>query len=316
MVQRVERTRGVLVVTGAHRPADAPALAALLREAPARGATFRIVGNGEWLGAGHPVAATSERIELGAFAGIEQFRPDDLTITVGAATSLDALDRATAEHGLWCPLLPWGSNRGTVGATLATASDGPSSLFLGRPRDLVLGLEAVDGTGAHLRAGGRVVKNVAGFDLTRLLTGSWGTLGVITRAHLRLRARPQVDRTLALRTTSGAEEAELHGWMRGPFAPIAAVALSSPASLELPVAVGTTHLVRIGGNSAFVEASSAALASITPVESHGAGIWDVMRERLPQPDRALHWRDSVLGERLRDRFDPHRLLNPGILGVR
>ena len=124
--------------------------------------------------------------------------PGDLTLTARAGTTLAEIERATAAERQLLALDPYGTARGTIGATIATASAGPLAHAFGTPRDLVLGLEFVTGDGAVIRAGGRVVKNVAGFDLTRLLTGAWGTLGVITEVSVRLRALPEMEESVAL----------------------------------------------------------------------------------------------------------------------
>ncbi|HWH52295.1 MAG TPA: FAD-binding protein, partial [Gemmatimonadaceae bacterium] len=148
-------------------------------DARSRRAPLRIAGRGLWLDAGRPVHAT-DTLSTRELAGITQYVPGDLTITARAGTTLDEIRQATAAHGQWLALDPFGSDDGTIGATLATASAGPLSTFFGGPRDLALGVEFVTGDGVLARGGGRVVKNVAGFDLTRLMTGSWGTLAVIT----------------------------------------------------------------------------------------------------------------------------------------
>src|SRR5919199_245968 len=90
------------------------------------------------------------------------------------------------------------------GARWRTASYGPLATAFGTPRDAVLGAEFVTGTGAVVRGGGRVVKNVAGFDLVRLVIGAWGTLGVLTEITVRLRARPEIDETVAVAAGSSA----------------------------------------------------------------------------------------------------------------
>src|SRR3954465_15870075 len=157
---------------------------------------LRIVGAGTWKDAA-PADATNEVSTRGLDQVIE-YVPGDLTITIGAGMTLSKIETVTAEHGQWLTLDPYGSPDGTIGATVATASSGPLATGLGQPRDLVLGVEAVMGMGSVVRAGGRVVKNVAGFDITRLLTGSRGTIGVITEVSLRLRARPAADETIAI----------------------------------------------------------------------------------------------------------------------
>src|SRR4029453_16598216 len=101
-------------------------------------------------------------------------------------------------------LAPWGGDAGSLGATAATATAGPMSGALGTPRDIVIGLEAVTGTGDVVRGGGKVVKNVAGFDLTRLMVGAWGTLGIVTEVSVRLRALPEREATVAVAAPNAA----------------------------------------------------------------------------------------------------------------
>ncbi|MBX7117756.1 MAG: FAD-binding protein [Gemmatimonadaceae bacterium] len=303
-----------------HRPATVEALAALVRAragapASASGARrgLRIAGAATWMDAGHPVRE-AEHLSLGAFRGIEAYTPADLTISVGAATTLAELDAATAAHGQWCPLLPWGDDHGTVGATIATATTGPFAERLGRPRQLVLGVECVDGTGRIVRAGGRVVKNVAGFDLTRAVTGAWGTLAVITRLHLRLRARPAVDVTLAVACpATEAATSRLAAFTRGPLAPLGVVAVEAADAAAIG-APGATHLVRLGGNAALVREARTAVGSLGAVTELEAAAWSTIRARLAPAPRLTGWRWDALASRLRDRFDPARILNPGLLG--
>jgi len=165
-----------------------------VKDAAARRTPLRVVGRGHWLDAGAP-ASPATPLALDALSGIVAYTPGDLTLTVRAGTTLSDIAAVTAEHGQWLALDPFGTDDGTIGATIATASAGPLAHAFGTPRDAALGLEVVTGDGSIIRTGGRVVKNVAGFDLTRLFTGSWGTLGVITEVTVRLRARPDVDET-------------------------------------------------------------------------------------------------------------------------
>lgn len=267
---------------------------------------LRIRGGGAWLDAGHAVAA-SHALRLDAFRGVRGYVPADLTISVGAATTLAELNEVTAAHGQWCPLLPWGDDRATIGAVIATATAGPAAPSLGKPRDLVLGLECVDGLGRVIRAGGRVVKNVAGFDLTRLMTGAWGTLGVITEVHLRLRARPAVDLTLRV---APVHDAPLQEFLRGPLAPLAAHRLRDPDAGK----TGDAWLVRIGGNAAFAAASRAALQALGDCEEVATETWDAVRRVNGPPPNANAWRWNALARVLKERFDPRNQLNPGLLG--
>lgn len=163
-------------------------ISAAVRDAVASRSALRIVGRGTWLDAGSPVT-TSDKLVLADDRGVVAYVPDDLTVTARAGTTLRELDEALAAHDQWIALDPEGGDDVTIGATVATCSYGPAAAFFGTPRDQVLGMTVVLGTGEVIRVGGRVVKNVAGFDLTRLMIGAWGTLGVITEVTLRVRSR-------------------------------------------------------------------------------------------------------------------------------
>jgi len=281
-------------------------VAAVMRDASAAGKEkgVRIRGGGSWMDAGGQVDAALT-LDLGALGGVHEYTPDDLTISVGAAMTLGELDEVTRAHGQWCPLLAWGDDNGTVGATVATGTAGPAAAALGRPRDLVIGLECVDGAGRTLRAGGRVVKNVAGFDLTRLMTGQWGTLAAITAVNLRLRARPVVDESFTLQ--SAERDEAVAEFARGPYAPLGCVR----------VAAGE-WLVRFGGNRAFVDEATRRLRELGECTATGEGAWHAARrdKRLAPAPRLERWKWDDLSMRLKNRFDPAGVLNPGLLGGR
>ena len=171
------------------------AVVAAIKESEKGRTPIRISGGSTWLDAGRPVRA-NKTLSLAGDTGVVSYVPGDLTLTVRAGTPLSEIDRVTREHDQWLPLDPYGSPDGTIGATIATASAGPLASSFGLPRDLLLGLEFVNGRGDVVRGGGKVVKNVAGFDLSRLLTGSWGTLGVITEVTVRLYACPRATALL------------------------------------------------------------------------------------------------------------------------
>ena len=161
-------SRGAPSVT----PTTTAEVAARVRDARASGTPLRIVGRGGWLAAGAPCAA-SELLQLGTLERIVEYEPGDLTLTAQAGASLASIEQVTAEHGQWLTLDPFGANDGSIGASVATGSYGPLAAAYGTPRNQVLGCEVVTGTGDVIRAGGRVVKNVAGFDVTRLMVGAW-----------------------------------------------------------------------------------------------------------------------------------------------
>ena len=129
-------------------------------------------------------------------AGPPDHRPDDFNVAAGAGVTLDALASGLAPEGQWLALDPPGGGGVSVGGVVADGRAGPLGALFGRPRDLLLGLTVVDGAGRILRLGGRVVKNVAGFDLVRLVAGSRGGLGMITEAVFRLHPLPAADLTL------------------------------------------------------------------------------------------------------------------------
>jgi FAD/FMN-containing dehydrogenase len=161
-----------------------------VRNAIATQTPLIIRGRGTWRDRPHTITAT-HALDLSADTGIVDYVPGDLTITVRAGTSLAEIDQTLATHNQWLPLDPAGSREGSIGATVATCSYGPLATLFGTPRDVTLGLTIVTGTGDIIHTGGKVVKNVAGFDLTRLMIGAWGTLGIITQITLRVMARGQ-----------------------------------------------------------------------------------------------------------------------------
>jgi len=173
-------------------PTDVAGLAAEIRAAAARQAAIVVRGAGSWWS---DIPAGVDVVSAAGLDSVSDFNPADLVVTVGAGVSLDRLAARLEAKGAWLPLDPPGSGARTVGGVLASGAGGPLAAHYGPPRDHVLGLVVVAGDGTVLRLGGRVVKNVAGFDLAKLVIGGCGALGVIAEAHLRLRARPRADRT-------------------------------------------------------------------------------------------------------------------------
>jgi FAD/FMN-containing dehydrogenase len=124
-------------------------------------------------------------------SGVVEYDPPNQVIAAGAGMSLGSLQDVLAEHGQWLPLRPPLDGQTTVGGIAALNACGPERLRYGAPRDLALGLKFVSGTGRLVSAGGRVVKNVTGYDVTRLLVGSAGTLGFITEVTFRVAPIPR-----------------------------------------------------------------------------------------------------------------------------
>jgi len=211
------RLRALLGTTGVERDGDGvpratpdtpDALTLVCRLAHEEGWKIRVEGRGTWLPSDAPAdLAVSTR-------GLEQIvsvSPADLVATVQAGASLEALRRRLADYGMWLALDPPGRPERSIGSVVATATAGPLRQGFGPVRDHVLGCAVATGDGRLVNAGGRVVKNVAGFDLTKLQVGGFGGFGIIAEIHLRLRALPRADVTLLARgardqLTSGARE--------------------------------------------------------------------------------------------------------------
>src|SRR5215467_14243171 len=126
---------------------------------------------------------------------IEQYDPGDLTVSVAAGMPFAELLRTLAEHHQWVPCDAANLEQATVGGLLATGASGPLKSTFGHMRDFCIGVQFVTTDGKVVKGGGRVVKNVAGYDLMKLLTGSYGSLAVITRANFKVFPRPRHTRT-------------------------------------------------------------------------------------------------------------------------
>lgn len=259
-----------------------------VQDAVTTGRPLRLVGAGRWLDGGRPVPAHARPLSLRALAGVVEYTPGDLTMTVRAGTTLGAIEAATRPHGQWLALDPFGTDAGTIGATIATASCGPLAHAFGRPRDLILGIELVTGHAEVVRAGGRVVKNVAGFDLTRLMTGAWGALGVLTEVTVRLRARPGCDETLAVIPPAGADAGAFARWLaacsRATGSAAAMELVNAPLARTLDAALaseGPVLLVRLAGSPELVRFDTEALARAAPTMAVDPDIWQRLRACEP-----------------------------------
>ncbi|HJU69264.1 MAG TPA: FAD-binding protein [Gemmatimonadaceae bacterium] len=270
-----------------------------VRDAAASQSPLRLAGRGTWLGAGRPVRAT-RTLSLSSHTGVVQYEPGDFTLTARAGTTLAELASATLPHRQFLALDPYGDPNGTLGATVATGAGGPMAYAFGGPRDNVIGMEVVTGDGAIVRCGGRVVKNVAGFDLTRLFTGAWGTLGVITEVSVRLRALPAVDETYAMTVDDRLDALQrLVATIRvASVAPFAMELLSPTLATRLGVGRTSTLLVRLGGNSASIRAQRNVLATLGDVREAPTDAWSVVR--AAEPSAAIVARLSTVPSRVAD----------------
>jgi glycolate oxidase FAD binding subunit len=180
-------------------PGSKEEVAAILVLAADAGIPVMPWGGGSSLGLGSPPARLGLVIGLKRLDRILEHVPGDLTVTVEAGITLGALQSALGKHGQWLSLDPAYPERATLGGILASNASGPRRHLYGTCRDLLIGLTVAGADGAFVHGGGKVVKNVAGYDLPKLYIGSFGTLGILVEATLKLRPRPDLDRLVIAR---------------------------------------------------------------------------------------------------------------------
>ncbi|MDH3224945.1 MAG: FAD-binding protein, partial [Gemmatimonadota bacterium] len=241
-----------------HFPGSPEELAELVGGARSAGRRLVPAGAGTWLdggGWGRPADAV---VSMGRMNAMVHYEPADLTLTVGAGMAWSTLSETLDGEGQWLPLDPPGVSSATVGAVVAAGMSGSLRTLYGAVRDNVLGIEGVTGEGRILRFGGRVVKNVAGYDLVRLLTGSRGSLAAMTAVSLRLYPRPATDRTLRFR--GSVPEVLLAG------AAMARLPVTA-AAVEVDLGDPAEVILRLVGSEAEVSAASSAIRGATGVGS-------------------------------------------------
>ena len=161
-----------------------------------QGWRVRIEGRGSWM---PPDAPCDVALSTRGLSRIVDVAPSDLVATVEAGVEIGLLQRELAALGAWLALDPPGRPERSIGSVVATGTAGPLRYGFGPVRDHILGGTIVTGDGRVIKAGGHVVKNVAGYDLTKLQVGGFGAFGVVTQLHLRLRATPAARATLVTR---------------------------------------------------------------------------------------------------------------------
>jgi glycolate oxidase FAD binding subunit len=211
-------------------PADAGEVAAAVAEAHASGTALYPIGGGTSLDFGLPARVPGKGLSLAAMRRVVDFPAGDMTITVEAGITMAALDKVLSAEGQRLPIDVPRAETATLGGVAATNFNGPRRYGQGSIRDHVIGIGAVDGRGRAFKGGGRVVKNVAGYDFCKLLVGSLGTLGVVTQVTLRLKPRPQRSVLVACRPGDwDSAERLLAGVAQSRTAPTAVELLAGPA---------------------------------------------------------------------------------------
>ncbi|HXG21305.1 MAG TPA: FAD-binding oxidoreductase [Methylomirabilota bacterium] len=177
-----------------------------LRLANAQRRAVAPIGLGAFLHLGAAPRRYDVALSLRRLNRVVDYQPTDMTVTVEAGLSLARLQQVLGEHGQWLSIDPPLPERATMGGVIAANLSGPTRFSQGTVRDFLIGLRAVRADGTMIKGGGRVVKNVAGYDIPKLFCGSFGTLGVIVEATFKVRPRPEKN-SLLVCSFSSAEQA-------------------------------------------------------------------------------------------------------------
>lgn len=211
-------------------PADQTELAAVVADSYQSGTSLYPIGGGTSLDFGLPAKAPGNGLSLAKLNRIVDYPARDMTVTVEAGVTMKALAELLAKEGQRLPLGVPLADKATVGGVVATNWNGPLRYGCGTVRDYVIGISAVDGRGMPFKGGGRVVKNVAGYDFCKLLTGSLGTLGVITQVTLKVRPITEQFTLMACAVESTAQaEILLAALVTSAITPAAIELLAGPA---------------------------------------------------------------------------------------
>ena len=284
--------------------------------AVANDGAFEVMAAGSKRAYGRPAEA-AHRLDVSALAGIRMYEPEELVLSAGAATPLAEIETALAgnrqqlafEPADLGPLLGSAAGAGTVGGAVACNLAGPRRIKAGAARDHVLGFRAASGRGDAIKSGGRVMKNVTGFDLSKLVAGSFGTLAVLTELTLKVLPAPEKTRTVLLfgADDQGAVKA-MAAALQSPHEVSAAAHL--PAPLAGASAVGYVRdagaavtALRVEGPGPSAEARCAGLRALLATfgdneELHGRNshvLWREVRDvAFFAGEKAAHvWRLSV-----------------------
>jgi glycolate oxidase FAD binding subunit len=257
-------------------------LADTIRTAAASKTPLCIRGGGSKDFYGGPLRG--QTLAVNAYRGIIDYEPTELVITARAGTPLAEIEAALRERGQMLAFEPPHFGPGaTLGGCVATGLSGPRRACAGAVRDFVLGVRMLDGNGNDLRFGGQVMKNVAGFDVSRLMTGSLGTLGVILEVSLKVLPLPVAETTLRFGKTAAEAIASINEWAGQPL-PVSATAWN-----------GGDLGVRLSGANAAVEAAVKKLGGEHIDPDQATRFWQGIREHTEAFFKAQQplWRLSV-----------------------
>ncbi len=262
-------------------PTLEPIVETIMQAAKSQQALCIVGGNSKYF-YGNPPAIEQTWLDVTGYQGIVDYEPSELVITARAGTLLQDLEQELEQRGQMLAFEPpHFSPATTLGGCIAAGLSGPRRAYAGAVRDFVLGCKLLDGQGRLLSFGGQVMKNVAGYDVSRLMTGAMGTLGILTEISLKVLPRPPMERTLVMTCTI---EKALQ-------------TMRACATRSLPVSatcfVNERLYIRLSGMEAAVKASQQQIGG--EVDDSGAVFWESIRHHTHpffcgQP---ILWRLSV-----------------------
>jgi glycolate oxidase FAD binding subunit len=242
-------------------------------------------GGGTRIGVGDPPARYDIAVDLTGLAGIVEHSPADLVCTVRAGTTIAELARALSASGQRWPVEAPSAERATGGGPIASAAAGPSRLRYQHPRDWIIGCTAVLGDGTITHAGGRVVKNVTGYDMTRLYSGSYGTLVALAEVTLKLVALPERTATLRATVADLRDALRIAAELRATHLPLDALAVLTGGAAERVGDARASVFIRIAGPDAAVERVTRAVLERSGATPFDARVWDDIASLPANSDR-------------------------------
>ena len=275
------------------RARDAKDVQEAVQWALAAGKSIELLGHGSKAMIGRPMHADLA-VHLADLSGVTLYEPEELVLSARAGTALSEIEALVAGRGqqlafepVDCgPLFGGSIGRGTIGGAIASNLSGPRRIKAGAARDHVLGIAAVSGRGETFKAGGRVVKNVTGYDLCKLVAGSWGTLAALTDVTIKTLPRPETEATVMLLGLADAAAASaMAAAMGSPCEVSAAAHLPAAIAARFPmgnaVASGKALTVlRLEGVAPSVAHRRAALLSVLKPFGEASLIDDIVSRRL------------------------------------
>jgi len=307
-VSAIDSKPGALLVS----PGSVAEVSAVMKLASSEGWTVMPAGGMTWLNGG--VSTTPNLlVSTARLNKIVEHEPADLVAVTQAGVRLEEFNEALSQNGQWLPLDPPDNGSATIGGVVATGLGGAQQFGYGRPRGSVIGMQVVLADGSVIKVGGRVVKNVAGYDLCKLFTGSYGSLGVITEVNFKLRPRPQREGTIVAMGKRRALVSAADSVLAAKLFPVGLALVSS----SLADVVGLTGnsgedvlLLRFAGNEPAVDFQTHAafaevgkllgFSSLQTLRSDTA-IWQRLNLAPLREQTRLGWRASVLPSEI-DRF--------------